>query len=43
MIRRLLIPLLGSGLLLAAGASTVLGKCEGPNPRQTSALGSWPT
>jgi hypothetical protein len=32
MIRRLLLPLLGSGLLLAAGASTVLGKCEGPNP-----------
>jgi hypothetical protein len=32
MIRRLLIPLFGSGLLLAAGASTVLGKCDGPNP-----------
>jgi hypothetical protein len=32
MIRRLLIPLLGSGLLLAAGASTALAKCEGPNP-----------
>ena len=32
MIRRLLIPLIGSGLLLAAGAGTALGKCEGPNP-----------
>jgi hypothetical protein len=32
MIRRLLIPLLGSGLLLAASAGSVLAKCEGPNP-----------
>jgi hypothetical protein len=32
MIRRLLIPLLGSGLLLAATASSVFAKCEGPNP-----------
>ena len=32
MIRRLLIPLLGSGLLLAASASSVFAKCEGPNP-----------
>jgi hypothetical protein len=32
MIRRLLIPLLGSGLLLAAGAGSALGKCEGANP-----------
>lgn len=32
MIRRLLIPLLGSGLLLAAGAGSALAKCEGPNP-----------
>jgi hypothetical protein len=32
MIRRLLIPLLGSGLLLAASAGSVFAKCEGPNP-----------
>jgi hypothetical protein len=32
MIRRLLIPLLGSGLLLAASTSSVFAKCEGPNP-----------
>lgn len=32
MIRRLLIPLLGSGLLLAATASSAFAKCEGPNP-----------
>jgi hypothetical protein len=32
MIRRLLIPLLGSGQLLAAGAGSALAKCEGPNP-----------
>ncbi|MDQ2853485.1 MAG: hypothetical protein M3R32_01350 [Chloroflexota bacterium] len=32
MIRRLLIPLLGSGLLLAASAGSALAKCEGPNP-----------
>jgi hypothetical protein len=32
MIRRLLIPLLGSGLLLAGTATGVLAKCEGPNP-----------
>jgi hypothetical protein len=32
MIRRLLIPLLGSGLLLAASATSVFAKCEGPNP-----------
>ena len=32
MIRRLLIPLLGSGLLLAATAGSALAKCEGPNP-----------
>lgn len=32
MLRRLLVPLLGSTLLLAAGATTALGKCEGPNP-----------
>ncbi len=32
MIRRLLVPLLGSGLLLAAGAGSALAKCEGPNP-----------
>jgi hypothetical protein len=32
MIRRLVIPLLGSGLLLAAGAGTAFAKCEGPNP-----------
>ncbi len=32
MLRRLLIPFVGSALLLAAGAGTVLGKCEGPNP-----------
>ena len=32
MIRRLLIPLLGSGLLLAATAGSAFAKCEGPNP-----------
>jgi hypothetical protein len=32
MIRRLAIPLLGSGLLLAASAGSALAKCEGPNP-----------
>jgi hypothetical protein len=32
MFRRLLIPLLGSGLLLAASAGSALAKCEGPNP-----------
>ena len=32
MLRRLLVPLAGSTLLLALGATTVLGKCEGPNP-----------
>lgn len=32
MIRRLLIPLLGSGLLLAATAGSALAKCEGPEP-----------
>ena len=32
MIRRLLIPLLGSGLLLAGTATGALAKCEGPNP-----------
>jgi hypothetical protein len=32
MIRRLLIPLLGAGLLLAATAGSALAKCEGPNP-----------
>jgi hypothetical protein len=32
MFRRLLIPLLGSGLLLAATAGSALAKCEGPNP-----------
>jgi hypothetical protein len=32
MIRRLLIPLLGSGLLLVASAGSALAKCEGPNP-----------
>ena len=32
MIRRLLIPLLGSGLLVAGTATGVLAKCEGPNP-----------
>ena len=32
MIRRLLIPLLGSGLLLAASAGSAFAKCEGPNP-----------
>jgi hypothetical protein len=32
MIRRLLIPLLGSGLLLAASAGIAMAKCEGPNP-----------
>ena len=32
MLRRLLVPLAGSTLLLAMGATTVLGKCEGPNP-----------
>lgn len=33
MIRRLLIPLLGSGLLLAATAGSALAKCEGPDPK----------
>jgi hypothetical protein len=32
MFRRLLIPLLGSGLLLTATAGSALAKCEGPNP-----------
>ena len=32
MIRRLLIPLLGSGLLLAASAGSALAKCEGGDP-----------
>ena len=32
MIRRLVIPLLGSGLLLAASAGSAFAKCEGPNP-----------
>jgi hypothetical protein len=32
MIRRLIIPLLGSGLLLAASAGSAFAKCEGPNP-----------
>jgi len=32
MFRRLLVPLLGSGLLLAATAGSALAKCEGPNP-----------
>lgn len=32
MIRRILIPLLGSGLLLAATAGSAFAKCEGPNP-----------
>jgi hypothetical protein len=32
MIRRLLIPLLGSGLLLAGTAGSAFAKCEGPNP-----------
>lgn len=32
MIRRLLIPLLGSGLLLAASAGSALAKCEGTDP-----------
>lgn len=32
MIRRLLIPLVGSGLLLAASAGSAFAKCEGPNP-----------
>jgi hypothetical protein len=32
MIRRLLIPLLGSGLLLAVTAGSAFAKCEGPNP-----------
>ena len=33
MIRRLLIPLLGSGLLLAATAGSALAKCEGADPK----------
>lgn len=33
MIRRLLIPLLGSGLLLAATAGSALAKCEGTDPK----------
>jgi hypothetical protein len=32
MLRRLLIPLLGSGLLLAVTAGSAFAKCEGPNP-----------
>lgn len=32
MLRRLLIPLIGSGLLLAATAGSVFAKCEGPEP-----------
>ena len=32
MIRRLTIPLLGAGLLLAATAGSAFAKCEGPNP-----------
>jgi hypothetical protein len=32
MLRRLLIPLAGSGLLLAATAGSAFAKCEGPNP-----------
>ena len=32
MIRRLLIPLLGAGLLLAATAGSAFAKCEGENP-----------
>ena len=32
MIRRILLPLLGSGLLLAATAGSAFAKCEGPNP-----------
>lgn len=32
MIRRMLVPLIGSGLLLAATAGSALAKCEGPNP-----------
>jgi hypothetical protein len=32
MIRRFVLPLLGSGLLLAGTATGVLAKCEGPNP-----------
>jgi len=32
MFRRLLIPLLGSGLLLAASAGSALAKCEGTDP-----------
>lgn len=32
MIRRLLVPLIGSGLLLVATAGSALAKCEGPNP-----------
>ena len=32
MIRRLLVPLLGAGLLLAATAGSAFAKCEGPNP-----------
>jgi hypothetical protein len=33
MIRRLVIPLLGSGLLLAASAGSAFAKCEGPDPK----------
>ena len=32
MIRRILLPLLGSGLLLAATAGSAFAKCEGPEP-----------
>jgi hypothetical protein len=32
MIRRTLVPLIASGLLLAATAGSALAKCEGPNP-----------
>lgn len=32
MIRRLFVPLLGSGLLLGATATMAMAKCEGPNP-----------
>ena len=32
MIRRLLVPLLGAGLLLAMTAGSAFAKCEGPNP-----------
>jgi hypothetical protein len=33
MIRRLLVPFLGSGLLLAATAGSAFAKCEGPEPK----------